>query len=634
MQEVKTNKIIKRDAWWLNVLAVVLIPTIFLLTMEWIHRGTLLKDFWSECFAPHWTAFFLEWLFLLFVYLLFLGLTGRHWPAVLASGFISNIPGAVTWFKLQMRGEPFLPWDFSQIEDLMGVADKVKLKIEPSMLWTLGIFMVLFIGSFWIRTPYKTRKSRIIARICTTIGAAFALCVLVFCVYLQPSVTQKMGIHSDMWMQDRYYRNHGVITGFITNLVVLNIAQPEGYSEEAAAALRAEVVEKQKTQKPLFENSYAAVTEQPQQTPNIIYVMNESFWDVSKLQGITYDRELTPTLATLKNEGAYGLVYSPSFGGGTCDVEFEALTGFSIEHLPSGAKPYQQYVTKDMPSLPQYLKTKGYETLAIHGYNRKFWSRNTAYPNLGLDTFIASEDFVNPDKKRGFISDAAMTQRIIEEYEKRTDDAPLFIHAVTMQNHTTYDASRYPENELVKIIDNAAGLDAETLSQLQDFATGVYEADAALGTLIDYFRNVDEPTVIVFWGDHFNPVGTGYELYEKTGWIQKGDHNSPALRGTDLRIWSNYDAASVDIGTIASYNLSPVVLDLYGIEKPLWFEFLTQQMPIMRARTHGVTVNPDGTYSAEMTPEQQASFDAAWLLQYDKMFGKNYTHAIATAKKA
>ncbi|MEG2595690.1 MAG: hypothetical protein RR989_04320 [Ruthenibacterium sp.] len=107
---------------------------------------------------------------------------------------------------------------------------------------------------------------------------------------------------------------------------------------------------------------------------------------------------------------------------------------------------------------------------------------------------------------------------------------------------------------------------------------------------------------------------------------------SPALRGTDLRIWSNYDGASIDVGTIASYNLSPVVLDLYGIEKPLWFEFLTQQIPVMRARTHGVTVNPDGTYSADMTPEQQASFDAAWLLQYDKMFGENYTHAIATKK--
>ena len=470
-----------------------------------------------------------------------------------------------------------------------------------------------------------------IARIVTTVGAALALGVLVFSIYLQPSVTKKMGIYSDMWMQDRYYRNHGVITGFFTNLVVLKIEQPAAYSEESVAALRAQAIEKTATQKPLFDTSYAAVTENPEQTPNIIYVMNESFWDVSKLQGVTYDRELTPTLTALKNEGAYGLVYSPSFGGGTCDVEFEALTGFSVEHLPSGAKPYQQYVTKDMASLPQYLKKKGYETLAIHGYNRKFWNRDTAYPNLGIDTFIASEDFVNPDKKRGFISDAAMTQRIIEEYEKRTDDAPLFIHAVTMQNHTTYAANRYPADELVKITGNAAGLDAETLSQLQDFATGVYEADAALGTLIDYFRNVDEPTIIVFWGDHFNPVGTGYELYEKTGWIAKGDMTSPALRGTDLRIWSNYDGASIDVGTIASYNLTPVVLDLYGLEKPLWFEFLTQQIPVMHARTHGVTVNPDGTTSADMTPEQQAVFDATWLLQYDKMFGADYAHAMAAA---
>lgn len=126
--------------------------------MEWIHRGTLFAGFWTECVKPHAIAFFLEWLFLLFVYLIFLGLTGRHWPAVLASGFISNVPGTVTWFKLQMRGEPFLPWDFSQIGDLMGVADKVKFKIEPPMLWTIFIFIAIFAASFFIHTPCKTKK--------------------------------------------------------------------------------------------------------------------------------------------------------------------------------------------------------------------------------------------------------------------------------------------------------------------------------------------------------------------------------------------------------------------------------------------------------------------------------------------
>ena len=71
------------------------------------------------------------------------------------------------------------------------------------------------------------------------------------------------------------------------------------------------------------------------------------------------------------------------------------------------------------------------------------------------------------------------------------------------------------------------GLSTQTLSQLQDFATGVHEADAALGALVDYFRNVDEPTIIVFWGDHFNPVGKGYELFEKTGYHRKGRHRQP-----------------------------------------------------------------------------------------------------------
>lgn len=168
------------------------------------------------------------------------------------------------------------------------------------------------------------------------------------------------------------------------------------------------------------------------------------------------------------------------------------------------------------------------------------------------------------------------------------------------------------------------GLSTQTLSQLQDFATGVYEADAALGALVDYFRNVDEPTIIVFWGDHFNPVGKGYELFEKTGYIEKGDTGSPDLHRTDLLIWSNYGGASIDLGTIAAYDISPVMMDLYGLEKPLLFEYLTDSLSVMRARTRGVTVETDGSFSEEMTEVQRQCYDGHWLLQYDLMFGKPY----------
>lgn len=620
---VRENCSAVRQSRWLNVVCLLVLPLLDMTLMEWVHRGSFSVEFWTQQFAPHAWSFLFGWLFLVFVYGVLCMAFGRHWPAQLILSVVCFGFGAATYLKLQMRGEPLLPWDFSQLGEFFGVASKVSLSIPWHFFAAGACFAVLCALSIWVKLPPFARRGRLRAA-----GAALNLVLLgalCFGVLLQQNVCEFFGIWPDMWMQDRYYRNHGIVTGFVTNLRVLNITAPDGYSEEAVQQLAEETQQAAAQRQPLFSGSYAlAVQESEQETqPNIIYLMNESFWDVTRLEGIEYDRELTPNLNRLKQQAAYGYCFSPSYGGGTCDVEFEALTGFSLEHLPSGAKPYQQYATKPLPALPHFLKANGYETLAVHGYGRKFWSRDTAYPNLGIDTFIAQEDFVSPDTRRGFISDHAMTQRIIEEYEARVEDGPLFIHAVTMQNHTTYDESRYPESELVEIVKHP-GLSEETLSQLRDFATGVHEADAALGELIDYFEQRQEPVIVVFWGDHFNPVGQGSELYEKTGFIEPGDTSTMHLRQTDLLIWSNYYNTSVELGTIAAYEISPVMMDLYGLDMPLWFEKLASELPILRARTRGVTVEPDSSLSESMTPQQEALFQENWLIQYDLMFGKGY----------
>ncbi|MBP8855653.1 MAG: sulfatase-like hydrolase/transferase [Oscillospiraceae bacterium] len=615
------EKIYKTSPWWVNALATVFVPLICLFTGEWIHRGSLNANFWMECFWPHFIAFFLAGLFLILVYGLISQLTGWHWLATLCTAVLANVPAAVSYFKLQMRGEPFLPWDILQLQDFLGVAGNVKLVIQPSMIITLILMLALCIGTAFIHLPYQ-KYSRLKGKVIGTVSFAILLFGLVFGVFLQSKVTFALGIYPDMWMQDRYYRNHGVITGFLTNLQALAIHVPDAYSENSVQAIQDETQATAKTRKPL----YAHPPYTGEKAPNIIYVMNESFWDVSRLPKIAFSEDLTPNLQRLADEGAYGYCYSPSFGGGTCDVEFEALTGFSMEHLPAGAKPFQQHVTRDMFSLPQYLKASAdYQTVAIHGYYRRMWSRDKAYPRLGIDKFISVEDMSDAEKRRGFVSDAEMTRRIIAEYERRDTTKPMFIHAVTMQNHTTYSESNYPEDELVQIVDAPASLSQETLGQLRDFATGVQEADAALGELVGYFKAVDEPTIIVFWGDHFNPVGEGWQLYEDTGFTQEGEGSaSPALHETDLRIWSNFDTTSVNLGTIAAYNISPVMMELYGLDKPVLFEFLAQQMPKMRSRSRGVTVSPNGSKSEQMTQEQTNVFENHAILQYDLMFGDRY----------
>lgn len=625
VQERITEKT-SRYAWLFNLAAGLLFPSILFWGMEWLHRGTLFSDeFWNERLLPHPEAFILAWLFVLGVYTVISQIFGRHWPAVLTLGIIAYGAGTVTYFKLEMRGEPLLPWDFQQLGDFMGVADNVKLSVQPHMIVVALIFLLCLGLSIIMPSSYRGMKRRglIVRLILAIVGAVMSLGIF-FGIYMSKEVCASFHIYEDMWMQDRYYRNYSIVTGFLTNLRVMQFEAPENYSQEAVYE-RLDQVEKDLSDEPLYEDSYAAEHEKDAvQTPNIIYVMNESFWDVSRLEGIAFDRDLTPNLKRLAQQGASGYVYSPSFGGGTCDVEFEVLTGFSLEHLPAGSKPYQQYVTDATPSLAQFLKGQGYSTVAIHGYYERMWSRNTAYPRLGLDDFISIEDMSDPDKRRGFVSDMEMTQQIIEQYESRKENGPVFIHAVTMQNHTTYDESKYPQDELVNVLEHP-GLSEKTLSPLRDFATGVYEADAALGALTDYFSQVEEPTIIVFWGDHFNPFGDGYEIYEKTGYIEKGDTSSPALHQTDLLIWSNYSDTHTDLGTIAAYEVSPVMAELYGLERPIYFDYLLHQMSVYRARTRGVTVEANGSFSETMTEEQQQWYNDHWLLQYDQMFGKNFT---------
>ena len=515
------------------------------------------------------------------------------------------------------------------------MASAAGIKIQTSMIVTVVVELALMAGSFFL---YRGRhKQRWLPRVAGSAATAAALCLLIFGVYLQPAVCQAIGIVADPWMQDRYYRYYGVVTGFMTNLSNLEIDKPDNYSEEAVDAILDNVDESQKfSTSPLYPTSYAATTAKDEQVkkPTIIYVMNESYWDVSELEqyGIKFDTDVSANLHALQQTSAYGWAYSPSFGGGTCDVEFEALTGYSASFLPSGSKPYQQHVTKPMFALPSYLKTQGYQTAAVHCFWAKYWSRDTAYPNLGLDDFISLEDMHGVTKVRkhywtnGLVTDDSMADQIIGQYEKMkaSSDEPVFLHAVTMQNHTNYNKDNYPDDQRVKVLEHPAGMKASTVGALEDFATGIRDADAMLGKLTAYFSQVDEPVILVFWGDHYNPIDSNYDVYTTTGYASDSSAD-PRLHQTTLLMWSNYSDAQVDLGTIAAYDISPVMMNLYGLQQPLYFQFLNRQLRVAsRACTRGVTMNLDGTTTLEPTEFQQRWTQEHWMLQYDLMFGKGY----------
>ena len=480
---------------------------VVLVLTEWIARGTLDADTFAQYIEPHWEAYALAWALLLLVWLTVDWLTRFAPLATLVTAILGCVPAAVDFYTLQLRGEPFLPLDLMQVSEAAGVASAAGIHIQTSMTVSIVVVLVLTVGSFFL---YRKRaKLGWPKRVAGFAASAAAGCALVFCVFLQSAVTESLGILPDAWMQDRYYRYYGVITSFLTNLTNLEIDKPEEYSEEAVNEILDDVeAGEQYSTSPLYPESYGATTpaDEAVKKPTIIYVMDESYWDVSELEqyGYQFDTDVSANLHRLQQTSAYGRAYSPSFGGGTCDVEFEALTGYSVSFLPNGSKPYQQHVTKPMFALPNYLKTQGYQTAAVHCFWAKYWSRDTAYPNLGLDTFLSLEKMHGVNKVRkhywtsGLVTDDSMADQIIQQYEsmKASSDAPVFLHAVTMQNHTNYNKDNYPDDERVKVLEHPAGLKASTVGALEDFATGIRDADAMLGKLTEYFSQVDEPLLV------------------------------------------------------------------------------------------------------------------------------------------
>ena len=608
---------------------------LFLVLTEWIARGTLNADTFLQYIFPHAEAYLLAWGLLFLVWLALDWLTRFAPLTTLLSALLGCLPATVDFYTLQLRGEPFLPWDLAQVSEAAGVASAAGIHVQTSMILSAVLVLALTVGSFFL---YRGRqKLPWVRRLAGFAASTAAACALVFGVFLQPAVTQALGILPDAWMQDRYYRYYGVLTGFMTNLTNLEIDKPDGYSEEAVDAILDNVDESQKfSTSPLYPTSYAATTAKDEQVkkPTIIYVMDESYWDVSELEqyGFQFDTDVSANLHALQQTSAYGRAYSPSFGGGTCDVEFEALTGYSVSYLPSGSKPYQQHVTKPMFALPSYLKTLGYQTAAVHCFWARYWSRDTAYPNLGLDDFISLEKMHGVEKVRrhywttGLVTDDSMADQIIGQYEtmKEKSDAPVFLHAVTMQNHTNYNKDNYPDDQRVKVTEAPAGLKASTVGALEDFATGIRDADAMLGKLTEYFSQVDEPVILVFWGDHYNPIDSNYDIYTRSGYASDSSAD-PRLHQTTLLMWSNYTDKPVDLGTIAAYDISPVRMNLYGLEQPLYFQLLNRQLQVAdRANTRGTVMNLDGTTTQIPSSLQESWSQKHWLLQYDLMFGKGY----------
>ena len=363
--------------------------------------------------------------------------------------------------------------------------------------------------------------------------------------------------------------------------------------------------------------------------PNILAIMNESWADFEDFGNLTLTESPMNYINSVSN-AIHGHAYTSVFGAGTSTSEFEFLTGNSMNFLPSGSIPYQQYILGPTDSLATLLKGYGYETRAFHPGEQTSWQRNIAYPRLGFDSFKCGEDMDVPQtEEHGYVSDDSDFEQIIWEFEHKDESTPLFLFNVTIQNHGSYTVEDYPAE--VQLADEPGAY-----PKAEQYLTLANKTDEAFKKLIDYFSAQTEPTILVMFGDHQPSVEQ--EFLDKAYGVTQDEMTMAQYMDkfkVPFIIWANYPLTG-DSTKITSLNfLAQYVLRNAGIETSAYGKYLWNLQKTIPAMTFAGYFDSEGNaYSHLDTTKFTPLIKDYERIQYNNLFGGDERQAELFASPA
>lgn len=307
-----------------------------------------------------------------------------------------------------------------------------------------------------------------------------------------------------------------------------------------------------------------AVTTTATELPDIVVLQSESLFDPARLRDVLSGRWL-PEYHRLAKTATAGDMQVPTFVGGTIRTEFEVLTGAPLASLGGVQYPWLELAQKAWPGLTRVLNEHGYRSTAIHPNPAAFWNRARTYPELGFERFIDSTEF---DEKRIvglFISDAALTDRILTELSD--DGPPQFVFAISMENHGPFDWRPNLDPDRLAALPMPERLDAGGRLWFGNYLYLLDDADHELGRLADALRARKRRTLLLFYGDHLPGLAPVYfqlgfddgrdAKEQPVPWLLI-DSADPRPRRLDTRSWM----------------LPGLLLDAAGIRDDAWFNLL------------------------------------------------------------
>jgi hypothetical protein len=233
--------------------------------------------------------------------------------------------------------------------------------------------------------------------------------------------------------------------------------------------------------------------------PPVVVVQSESFFDARRLHPTVPDGPFAAFDRLGREALQRGRLGVLGAGGNTMRTEFEVLSGLSAEALGfDRLNPYHGFTRAPVQSLAWRLRAEGYRTVCIHPFDRSFYRRDLAMPNLGFERFLGQEAFPADAAREGaYIADteiAALAGRLLAE-----EGEGLFLFVVTIANHGPWAA---PAAHLPEPLRDPA---------LSGYLERLRGADAMLDGISRSLERHGEGGLLALYGDHLPSLTASFE---------------------------------------------------------------------------------------------------------------------------
>ncbi len=498
---------------------------------EALNQRSVTKFFQFVIGSP--VTFLLNYIIVLFTLSFTLLLRKRIAPMLLISCIWIGF-GVANFMLKTYRETPFSANDLRMATSVMGIMNKY-------LSGPMGIFLialiVLAIGTvifLWIKLPKYAPKINYIWNL--------ALIVLIGIITVGSA---NIGIATGS-LSTKFpnlsiaYQQYGFAYCFANSVVNVGVKKPKEYSEETIQKITEKL--NQAEDRPVEEA----------ETPNIIFLQLESFFDVNKVKDLELSQEATPIFNQLKKDYPSGFLSVNNVGYGTANTEFEMMTGMNLEDFGPGEFPYKTILTETTcESLAYVLRDYGYTSHVIHNNNAAFYSRNQVLRNLGFNSFTSVE-FMNPTEYTplDWVKDSILTGEIMDVLNSTEDQD--YIYTISVQGHGSYPTYQILEEPLITV----SGIeDEERRNQFEYYVNQIKEMDDFIGELTQTLENFEEDTILVMYGDHLPSL----ELTEEE--LTNGN-----LYQTEYIIWSNFGFEMPD-EDLETFQIYPRILQKLGIDQ-------------------------------------------------------------------